>query len=68
MEKEMIDNEDEIIDPTDNGDEWREPRTDPWGRTWYLDVIDNGNSWLIIDGNGCCHSEPKRKVKVNTST
>jgi hypothetical protein len=48
------------IDPEDNGEEWRQPYKDPWGRIRENDVVDCGDSWLIIDGNGMTWNEPKK--------
>ena len=39
-----------------------EKRIDPWGRPFYLDVIDNGgDELLVVDGNGMTYGEPKKK-------
>ena len=45
-------------------EELTQARIDPWGRKWYLDVTDNGDEWIILDGNGCFYGEPKPIVKT----
>lgn len=47
-----------------------EPRIDPWGRTWYLDIFgdDGGPDWTGVDGNGCCFSVPKETHPIENST
>jgi len=42
-----------------------DPRVDPWGKTWWLDVIDTGVDYLVIDGNGMTFSEPYCPIHGN---
>lgn len=45
-------------------DELTHARIDPWGRKWYLDVMDNGDEWAIVDGNGMIYKEPKPMMRI----
>lgn len=56
---------DEEVDPSDNGEEWRQPYIDPWGRRRSHGVVDGGGDhWIIIDGNGMTYTEPKKTFVV----
>lgn len=52
------------IDPSDDGEQWKLPRKDPWGKWRCNDVIDGGDHWLIVDGNGMTYTEPKQMYRV----